>query len=204
MKFKNLKPDFKFHNNNAEIYYYSTFFDKVQSNRFLDEFINEIEWRQNSIFLFGKKHSLPRLEAWYGDRGVNYTYSGIKHSSTVWAPSLMFIRNRVEKELNFKFNSVLMNYYRTGLDSNGWHSDDEKELGRNPVIASISFGSLRKFKLRHKTMTGVKTKLDLELEHGSLLIMSGETQHFWKHCIPKTKAMINPRVNLTFRVVSQN
>ena len=204
MKFENLKPDFKFNNNNAEIYYYSTFFDKVQSNRFLDEFINEIEWRQNSIVLFGKKHFLPRLEAWYGDRGVNYTYSGIKHSSTVWAPSLMFIRNRVEKELNFKFNSVLMNYYRTGLDSNGWHSDDEKELGRNPVIASISFGSLRKFKLRHKKMTGVKTKLDLELEHGSLLVMSGETQHFWKHCMPKTKAMIKPRVNLTFRLVSQN
>ena len=204
MKFKNLKPDFKFNNNNSEIYYYSTFFDKVQSNSFLDEFINEIEWRQNSIVLFGKKHFLPRLEAWYGDRGVNYTYSGIKHSSTVWAPSLMFIRNRVEKELNFKFNSVLMNYYRTGLDSNGWHSDDEKELGKNPVIASISFGSLRKFKLRHKTMIGVKTKLDLELEHGSLLIMSGETQHFWKHCMPKTKAMIKPRINLTFRLVTQN
>ena len=204
MKFNNLKPDFKFNNNNAEIYYYSNFFDKVQSNRFLDEFINEIEWRQNSILLFGKKHSLPRLEAWYGDRGVNYSYSGIKHSSTMWSKSLMFIRNRVEKKLNFKFNSVLMNYYRTGLDSNGWHSDDEKELGRNPVIASISFGSLRKFKLRHKTIIGGKTKLDLELEHGSLLIMSGETQHFWKHCIPKTKAMIKPRVNLTFRLVSQN
>ena len=97
-----------------------------------------------------------------------------------------------------------MNYYRTGLDSNGWHSDDEKELGRNPVIASISFGSLRKFKLRHKTMIGDTTKLDLELEHGSLLIMSGETQHFWKHCIPKTKSMIKPRINLTFRLVTQN
>ncbi len=202
MKSNNLIPDFKFIKNNAEIYYYSDYFIKIQADRLLDGLFNEIEWRQNSIILFGKKHLLPRLEAWYGDNGVTYCYSGIKHKSTIWSANLLLVKNRIEKDLNYKFNSVLLNYYRTGIDSNGWHSDDEKELGINPIIASISLGSSRKFKMKHNTNKNDDSKIDVSLDHGSLLVMKGTTQHFWKHCIPKTKKIIKPRLNLTFRKVS--
>ena len=133
MKSNNLIPDFKFIKNNAEIYYYSDYFIKIQADRLLDGLFNEIEWRQNSIILFGKKHLLPRLEAWYGDNGVSYCYSGIKHKSTIWSANLLLVKNRIEKDLNYKFNSVLLNYYRTGIDSNGWHSDDD-DKGKIKVV----------------------------------------------------------------------
>ena len=201
MNVNNLKPDFKFNKDNAEIYYYANYFNDKQANTLLDEFIKKIDWSQNSISLFGKKHFLPRLEAWYGDVGLSYSYSGIKHKSTIWTSSLLSIRECIQNDFNLKFNSVLMNYYRTGIDSNGWHSDDEKELGENPIIASLSFGASRKFKFKHKSLKGDNSKLDIILNHGSLLLMLGSTQHFWKHCIPKTKERINPRINLTFRFV---
>ena len=116
-----------------------------------------------------------------------------------WNPLLVFIKNEIEEICQENFTTVLLNYYRNGKDSNGWHADNEKELGRNPVIASVSFGVERYFHLQHNTIK--EQKLKINLEHGSLLIMKGATQHFWKHQIPKTIKEIGPRINLTFRII---
>ena len=137
------------------------------------------------------------MESWHGD--CSYTYSGIKHEAKIWTPELAFVKKRIEKFVNVQFNSVLANLYRDGSDSNGWHSDNEKELGENPIIASLSLGANRKFKMRNN-QNG--ENLDLYLSNGSLLIMAGSTQAYWKHTIPKTRENVSPRINLTYRVVN--
>ena len=137
------------------------------------------------------------MESWHGDG--NYTYSGIKHEAKGWTPELAFVKKRIEKFVDIKFNSVLANLYRDGSDSNGWHSDNEKELGENPIIASLSLGASRKFKLRNNRN---RENIDLILENGSLLIMAGSTQAYWKHTVPKTRQYVSPRINLTYRVVN--
>ena len=137
------------------------------------------------------------MESWHGD--CRYTYSGIKHEAKIWTPELAFVKKRIENFVNVQFNSVLANLYRDGSDSNGWHSDNEKELGENPIIASLSLGANRKFKMRNN-QNG--ENLDLYLSNGSLLIMAGSTQAYWKHTIPKTRENVSPRINLTYRVVN--
>jgi len=143
-------------------------------------------------------HSLP-LGAWYGDEGTGYTYSGIENHPLPWTPALLEVKRAVDVTAGVTFNSVLLNRYRTGKDSVAWHSDDEKEFGENPIIASVSFGSTRTFQLKHKKRKDQKASV--ELSHGSLLIMRGATQHNWVHQIPKTAKDVAERVNLTFRVV---
>ena len=160
----------------------------------------EIEWRQDNITVFGKTYAQPRLTAFFADNDKPYGYSNIKMRSKPFGGHLLLIKQILENELKIKFTSCLANLYRNGQDSNGWHADNEKELGLNPIIASVSLGEERIFHLKHKTDKTLKTKI--KLEHGSLLLMKGATQRNWLHQIPKTKKPIGKRINLTFRIIA--
>ena len=184
---------------NAELYFYENFLCEDDASEFYNLLFSQTLWRQDKIKLFGREMLIPRLQAWYGDSGAAYHYSGIRLCPMEWTPALNNLKKRIEAGVNASFNSVLVNLYRTGQDSNGWHADNEPELGRNPVIASLSLGASRRFKMRHNH--DKELSINLELNHGSLLIMSGNTQSFWKHCVPKTNRIIQPRINLTFRKV---
>ena len=183
---------------NGEYIFLPNYFNKVESDLFLDKLKNNIDWKQESMNMYGKQLNFPRLTAWYGDNDKPYSFSGIKLSPHSWTKELFEIKNKIEPVAKTQFNSVLLNQYRNGNDSISWHTDAEKELGINPVIASVNFGATRKFQLRH---IHTKEKLEIELTHGSLLIMQGELQHFWQHQVPKTKQNVSERINLTFRVI---
>lgn len=197
----NLFPDEKiiFNLPNAEIEYFPNFISVEKANRLFEQLKTEIPWQQDTITVYGKNHPQPRLTALFGNEGKPYGYSNIVMQPHQWNPLLMFLKEEVEKECEEKFTTVLLNYYRNGQDSNGWHADNEKELGRNPIIASLSFGEERVFQLKHNIIETAKQ--NIILQHGSLLIMKGTTQHFWKHQIPKTKKEIGSRINLTFRII---
>lgn len=183
----------------ATIEYYPNLFDVEKSNLLFEKLRQDIPWQQDSITVFGKNHLQPRLTALYGNEGKPYSYSNIVMQPHPWNAILTYIKEEVEILCHEKFTTVLLNLYRDGRDSNGWHADNEKELGRNPTIASVSFGAERSFHLQHNSIKEAKQKITLG--HGSLLIMKGETQHFWKHQIPKTNKPIPPRINLTFRII---
>ncbi|MEJ6621187.1 MAG: alpha-ketoglutarate-dependent dioxygenase AlkB [Opitutae bacterium] len=185
----------------AEIRYFPTFFTPSKAEFLLDQLLRTIEWKQNTIKMYGKENPVPRLEAWYGDKGKSYAYSGIKMEPRPWTDDLLFIKKSIEAKAGVIFNSVLINYYRNGQDRVAWHSDDEKELGRNPIIASVSLGAERNFKLRHKHYKSNDQKEQIILNHGSFLLMEGTTQHNWMHEIPRTAKPIGPRINLTFRII---
>lgn len=159
--------------------------------------LEQTPWEQGTIKIFGKDLLEPRLKAWFGTKA--YTYSGITHQPSPFPTELEEVKQSIEKLTQQSFNSCLINLYRDGSDSMGWHQDNEKELGKNPTIASLSLGAERVFHLKQ-----IKLKSDsikLPLAHGSLLVMSEETQHFWKHQLPKTKKVSSPRINLTFRFI---
>ncbi|MCL6435723.1 MAG: alpha-ketoglutarate-dependent dioxygenase AlkB [Leptolyngbyaceae cyanobacterium HOT.MB2.61] len=183
----------------AEVSWYPQAFTLEESDQFLAKLLDEIAWKQESITLFKRKVLLPRLTAWYGDRGKIYTYSNLTMEPEPWTPALLKIRSRVEEIARTTFNSVLLNLYRDGRDSIAWHSDDELELGKNPIIGSVSFGGTRRFILRHRFHKPWKGAIDLT--HGSFLLMRGPTQHFWQHQVPKTRKPVQPRINLTFRQI---
>ena len=185
----------------AELHYRPQFFPKPTADRLLQELMEKIEWTQNKIRFYGKESLVPRLEAWYGDHGKSYAYSGIQMNPKPWTKELVEIKEAIEKEAGVPFNSVLINYYRDGKDRVAWHSDDEKELGQNPIIGSVSLGAERKFKLRHKKYKENGLKAEIMLQHGSFLLMKGPTQHHWMHEIPRTAKPIGPRINLTFRII---
>jgi alkylated DNA repair dioxygenase AlkB len=155
----------------------------------------EVPWRQEKT-RWG--HSFPRLTAWYADPGLTYSYSGVTHEALAWTEILIEVRRRVEVAAGAPFNSLLLNYYRNGLDSMGFHADDEKELGINPIVPSLSLGAIRTFVLCHHS-SGERMKFDLT--HGSLLIMGGTLQHHWKHALPRTRGPVGRRINLTFRQI---
>jgi len=184
---------------NLNIDYVKNFFNEEESIYFMNTLKDKIKWKQDYISFFGKSHPLPRLTAWYGDRNKTYTYSGIPMTPNPWNTELLEIKNKVDQYAKIHFNSVLLNCYRTGNDSVSWHSDDEKELGDQPIIGSVSFGGTRKFRLRNKK--NKELKHNIELVNGSLLIMSELTQQYWEHEIPKTKKMVGERINLTFRSI---
>ncbi len=181
----------------AEIIYFPQFFEKEQADSIYAELLQEIAWQQDSITIYGKTHPQPRLTALYGNEGKPYSYSNITMHPHPWNKLLQKIKYHIEATTECQFTTVLLNQYRDGKDSNGWHADNEKELGINPIIASLSFGVDRVFQLKHNTIT--EAKKSITLEHGSLLLMKGSTQHFWKHQIPKTAKPIGTRINLTFR-----
>ncbi|TDE27999.1 alpha-ketoglutarate-dependent dioxygenase AlkB [Flavobacterium ranwuense] len=183
----------------AEIIYYPQFFDKPAADIIFAELIQEIPWQQDEIQVYGKTHPQPRLTALFGNEGKPYSYSNIKMQPHPWNLLLQKLKTEIENVSDANFTTVLLNYYRDGKDSNGWHADNEKELGINPIIASVSFGAERTFQLKHKLYKDQKKSI--VLEHGSLLLMKGTTQHYWKHQIPKTAKPIGPRINGTFRVI---
>ncbi len=183
----------------AEILLYRNFFDASESSALFQELSQNIAWQQQNIKIAGKSIPIPRLTAWYGDPGTSYSYSGITVNPLPWTPALLQIKDRVEAVAKCRFNSVLLNFYRSEQDSVAWHSDDERELGTNPVIASVSFGAERNFQFKHKHRPELRQTINLT--PGSLLLMRGTTQHYWRHQIPKTKVATGPRINLTFRTI---
>ena len=181
----------------GEAYLYPAFFNGRESKQYLHDLTHNIAWKQEPIKIFGKEVMQPRLTAWYGDKA--YTYSGITMQPLPWTPALAAIKAKTEAVAGIGFTSALLNFYRNGKDSMGWHRDNEKELGINPIIASVSFGQSRTFKLRDYYKKG--NSISVELGNGSLLLMRGETQHYWEHCITKTAKQVGERINITFRVI---
>lgn len=184
----------------ADIRLFPNFYDSATASALFHELHNQTPWAQRQVKVYGQLHPEPRLTAWYGEAGKRYSYSGLTLDPLPWTPALLQIKARVDAAAKVEFNSVLLNLYRDGRDSNGWHQDNEPELGHNPVIASLSLGALRRFQLRHKVRQDVP-KLELDLPHGSLLVMAGPTQHCWQHQLPKTAKPVEARINLTFRVI---
>ncbi|WP_144893121.1 alpha-ketoglutarate-dependent dioxygenase AlkB family protein [Flavobacterium tiangeerense] len=197
--FENQEQLVQFQVPDADITYYPAFFNLATANEIFLSLVQDIPWQQDDIRVFGKVHPQPRLTALYGNEGKPYSYSNITMLPHPWNPLLQKLKKQVEAAADTIFTTVLLNQYRDGKDSNGWHADNEKELGINPIIASLSFGAIRNFQMKHNHLKD--QKLNLLLEHGSLLIMKGSTQHFWKHQIPKTAKPVEPRINLTFRVI---
>jgi alkylated DNA repair dioxygenase AlkB len=172
------------------------------ADQYCQDLLREVQWKEEYYTIYGKRVAAPRLVAWYGDPQATYTYSGISHAPLPWLPLLNELKTRIEQQSQHSFNSVLCNLYRTGQDSMGWHADKEPELGKNPYIASLSLGEARLFKLRHQK---TKETIDVILENGSLLLMGGELQYHWRHSLPKSAKVFQPRINLTFRkIISQS
>ena len=163
--------------------------------------LHDLNWETGFIKIFGKTHQIPRLQSWYADDGIEYTYSGKKLQRHNWNKTLIEIKQEIESVTSIKFNSVLANLYRNGNDSMGLHSDNEKELGINPIIASLSLGESRDIHFKHKN---IKTSINIPQTSGQLILMYGQTQKYWKHEIKKTKKFKKPRINLTFRNIITN
>ena len=187
---------------------YPRLFSIESSKRYFDDLKRGVDWNCEHITMFGRSLPLPRLTAWFGDPGMRYTYSGISAEPGGWTPTLLRIKARVEKVSASTFNSVLLNYYRDGRDSVSWHSDDEPELGRDPVIGSVSFGSERPFQLRQRAngdadriREPARDILTLDLPNGSYLEMSAGMQRNWVHRLPKRPRLTGERINLTFRTI---
>ncbi len=184
--------------NSGEVFLIRNFLNESDSTLYFSELLNSLNFEKQDIVMFGKRIQIPRLESFHAENSKSYGYSGKRLVTWPFNPILTSIKNKIEKRLSVHFNSVLVNLYRNENDSNGWHADDEKELGKNPVIASVSLGATRRFQLKHKYEP---IKQTLELHNGDLLIMSGTLQSFWKHQVPKEKYFCGPRLNLTFRFI---
>ncbi|WP_124981176.1 alpha-ketoglutarate-dependent dioxygenase AlkB family protein [Nonlabens xiamenensis] len=181
----------------ATVIYTPGFYAFAKAEQLKNLLLKETPWRQNQIKLFGKTHLEPRLTQLYGDPSTQYSYSGIQFEALEWTDTLAAIKKDVEKATGDQYNVCLLNQYRDGADSNGWHADNEAELGVNPSIASLSLGATRNFHLRHHS--NKEWRFKFELEHGSLLVMKDQTQHTYQHQIAKTKKQVGLRINLTFR-----
>ena len=184
---------------NAELVYCPGFLSKSEADYYYELLKSETDWQQDDITIFGKTYKQPRLTALYGKNKKTYSYSGITMSPEPFTEALMTLETKIYSEYNISFNTVLLNWYRDGNDSNGWHADNERELGRDPIIASLSLGEERPFHFKHRILKNERHKL--LLEHGSLLIMKNEMQHHWLHQISKTKKDVGGRINLTFRQI---
>lgn len=179
--------------------YFPGLFDQQQSDYYLNKIINDTPWKQQVLKMYNKEVLTPRLTAWYGDKGTDYSYTGSVSNPIPWTPDLLEIKSIIEPLAKTKFNSVLLNYYRDANDSVAWHSDKESVLGKHPVIASVSFGQVRSFDIRNKE--DHSEKYSVRLEHGSFVLMKSGLQEKWEHRIAKSNKTMRPRVNLTFRLV---
>jgi alkylated DNA repair dioxygenase AlkB len=195
----NLFPATDLHLPNAELELLAPWLDPLTADLWFRQLLEQTPWQQPRVQLYGRQFPVPRLLAWYGDAEASYRYSGLTHQPLPWTPLLAQIRARVAETVGQALNGVLLNYYRDGQDSMGWHSDDEAELGSNPLIASLSLGGTRRFDLRRKGQSRIEHSL--LLEHASLLVMRGPTQHYWQHQVAKTRGDCAPRLNLTFRLI---
>ena len=180
----------------GESIYYGRIFTQALADRYLRTFLEEIPWQHDEAMIYGKHIVTARKVAWFGDSHYDYTYSGRTRTARPWTPELLEIKAEVERLGGSRYNSCLLNLYAEGTQGMAWHHDDEKGLGKNSDIASVSFGAERRFDFRHKSS---KEKISLQLPHGSLLIMRGKTQACWQHQLPKSTKITEPRVNLTFR-----
>lgn len=178
--------------------YLPDFFCTSDADQLLIQLLNTLDWKTETLSFMGKQVTSPRLVCWYGDNGAEYRYSGVDHIPLPWTNELKAIKESIYQSHGYAFNSVLGNLYRNGQDSMGWHADKEPQLGKNPVIASVSLGAKRQFRLKHNKSGQT---VNIELEHGSVLIMSGSLQHYWRHCLPKTRLPVKPRINLTYRLI---
>lgn len=194
---------------NGLIRYQPSWLSSQEAGQLFESLDDQLDWKQRPITMFGREVMQPRLTCLYGDEGVRYRYSGKTMFAATWIDALKQLSDRLNQILGVRFNSVLCNRYRDGQDSMGWHSDNEPELGLNPVIASVSLGERRRFRVKpraQKSRQGEKSRpLSLALDHGSLLIMSGDLQHHWLHELPKVSGKaalrVGPRINLTFRQI---
>ena len=184
--------------NDGLVNYYGKILAYQEANQYLDLLMQNILWKNDEVIIFGKHIVTKRKSAWYGDSDYLYTYSNITKRALPWTKELSGLKQMVEEFAGVKFNSCLLNLYHNGNEGMGWHSDDEKSLGKDNTIASLSFGAERKFLLKHKR---TKQIISLVLEHGSLLIMKDATQRNWLHSLPKSKNIVQPRINLTFRTI---
>lgn len=178
--------------------YYGKIFSEKEADFYLEKLLSTIEWKNDEAIIYGKHIITKRKAAWYGDSNYSYTYSNTTKHALPWTAELMVLKERVEELTKAKFNSCLLNLYHDGNEGMAWHSDDEKSLGKNTTIASLSFGAERKFSLKHKL---TKESVSLVLESGSLLVMKGSTQTHWQHSLPKTTKIKTARINLTFRTI---
>ena len=185
---------------NLYVEYIENFFDLDQSKSYMNHLTNIVKWKSEKIKMFGKEIVTKKRIAWYADEGKSYTYSGSTFHPDQWNELLLEIKKHVEQYIKFQFNSVLFNEYPNGKVGMGWHSDDERELGIDPIIASLSFGANRDFIFKHKTDKSFEN-IKIHLKSGSLLLMLGSTQHHWKHSLPKRLKVREPRINLTFRKI---
>lgn len=185
-------------NRDGEALLIEHFIDAAEAATLSRQLQAELSWQTETLVLYGREITVPRRVSWVGDPGATYTYSGVLHEPLPWSPLLANLRARIQSCTGYDFNSVLANLYQDGMDSMGWHADKERELGHNPVIASLSFGAERMFKLRHNKSGDT---VEMYLPSGSLLLMRGALQHHWRHCLPKMRGVTAPRVNLTFRYI---
>ncbi|WP_183566317.1 alpha-ketoglutarate-dependent dioxygenase AlkB family protein [Mucilaginibacter sp. SP1R1] len=181
----------------GEVFLYPNFYQEDGVYDLFEELKHSILWKQDKMKIYGRQVNFPRLTSWYADNDKTYTYSGVVNTPIPFTPLLLKLKQAAETQCGKQFNSALLNFYRNGEDSMGWHSDDEKELSGNPVIASASFGATRTFQFKHKEQKNAKTSV--ALSNGSLLIMQGQTQHHWLHQVPKTTRQPGQRINITFR-----
>ncbi|VUD68812.1 hypothetical protein TDB9533_04171 [Thalassocella blandensis] len=200
----------------CELVYFPGWLQRDRADDIFSELLNCTPWQQPEIYVGGRQHKIPRLQAWYGDEGAVMAYSGKRFTPNVWTPLLQTLKLQAESAAGVQFNSVLVNQYRDGQDSVSWHADDERELGRNPVIGSLSLGASREFSLKPRS-SGDSSAIEAQagmgfehgrrrtngvkqvLHHGDFLLMCGETQHRWLHAVSKVRQSVGPRINLTFR-----
>ena len=183
----------------AQLRYYQNFFSEEVADSYFNIFLEQIPWQQDDVKVFGKVYAQPRLTSLHSNSMSTYTYSGLTLKPQPMTDELLELLGQIQKVSQHDFNCVLLNLYRDGADSNGWHADNEKELGKHPQIASFSFGATRFFHFKHRKIKSERYKM--ELQHGSLLLMEGAMQEHWLHQIPKTKKPLEPRINLTFRKI---
>jgi len=182
----------------GEVIYYGHILTETEAKHYYEVLLNKIQWQHDEAIIYGRKIVTKRKVAWYGDDTYDYTYSRTTKTAFPWTTELLELRKKVEEASGKKFNSCLLNLYHDGTEGMAWHSDDEKSLGKNTVISSLSLGAVRKFVFRHKK-TG--EKIETVLDNGSLLVMKGETQANWLHMLPKSARIKHPRINLTFRTI---
>lgn len=182
----------------GEAYYFGKLIDDVIASALMCDLLKNISWEYDELIIYGKHIITKRKTAWYGDTPLKYSYSNTTKTALPWIPALVELKRLVEKQSQSTFNSCLLNLYHAGDEGMAWHSDDEKELGYQPTIASLSLGAQRKFSFKHKS---TKENVSLNLESGSLLLMKGFTQRYWQHSLPKTTQVEEPRINLTFRTI---
>jgi alkylated DNA repair dioxygenase AlkB len=178
--------------------YIPNFIEQNEASILYNILLDSIEWQRDIVKMFGKTHILNRKMAWYGDSDKKYSYSGISRCPISWTPELINIKQQCELFCLHSFNSCLLNYYQDGIQGMGWHADNEKELGNNPIIASVSLGAVRRFRCKHRISHHT---IDIVLEPGSLLIMKGSMQHNWVHTLPISKKIKDARINCTFRTI---